>query len=1003
MITESVFHEDKGRGIFALIVVLVLMLCACPGLAYANTNDAASAALNTIKTQAGFQPGKCNWQSWNNPKPAGWTNCKSGCWYFAANVATRMFGSCPSGTSGYTLTNPGNYSQVGQLVDTPSANPSYSGVQDLLKKAYPGDIIQFKGGPSGWGSWQHTAVVESVDGNGVRIYQHADNAHVTSTYYNWNYFYNTYLDFDRYTNYNKGITLYHAKNYDQKYPPKPVYPTPLTISNGVYVIRPVKDLQFCVDIDKGGQENFVNAALFQFACGTNQQFRFTRNNDDGSYTITCVSSGKALDVAGGGADNGTNVAQYAPNGTAAQRWFIEDAGNGRVSLRSKCSNKYLDVKGGSMQNGSNIQIWQSNNSDAQKFRLIEYVEFGALSTSLEDGYYQILSSVDDEYAVDVNAGSIVEKSNVQIEKRSKSESQVFHLTKDKYGRYTISSKVNDSLVFDLLGASLDNGANVALYHDLDGLNQRWILRDCGNGLYAFQNAYTGKYMDLYTGKVSDGGNIGQWIGNSSAAQKFRIVAWVDEFAANKEKADEAVSLINSIGVVTLDSKDAIDSARTAYNALTDDQKALVPAESLDTLEKAEAAYKQAVSEKQDQEAADAKAREDAKAADDVIAAIDDIGDVTSYSGDIIDKARTAYDSLTDDQKALVPAESLAALEDVEAAYAVVVAINGIGKVSLNSKSAIDAADEAYRDLTGRQKALIPDESLERLDLAKIDYQDLVKSEEDKSAHDGGSDQHSSDDASASGGDSGTASDTLITDPDSQTDEKPHPGVDVADGSDISDGIESGISPDNPLDIAVVESDITSSNNDDDQIGSAFGLLRAKGSAKSKSAVKISWKKVPGASAYVVYGNKCGKGNHFQKIKTVKGTSFTQKKLKKGTYYKYLVVALKGDAAIATSKTVHVATKGGKVGNDKSVKVAKKASKGKLTLKKGKTFKLKAKAVAQSKKLKVKKHRAIAYESSNPAIATLNKKGVVKAKAKGKCTVYAYAQDGVCKAVKVTVK
>lgn len=49
------------------------------------------------------------------------------------------------------------------------------------------------------------------------------------------------------------------------------------------------------------------------------------------------------------------------------------------------------------------------------------------------------------------------------------------------------------------------------------------------------------------------------------------------------------------------------------------------------------------------------------------------------------------------------------------------------------------------------------------------------------------------------------------------------------------------------------------------------------------------------------------------------------------------------------------------------------------------------------------HRSICYESSNTKVATVSKKGVIKAKAKGSCTVYVYAQNGTYKAVKVTVK
>ncbi len=52
---------------------------------------------------------------------------------------------------------------------------------------------------------------------------------------------------------------------------------------------------------------------------------------------------------------------------------------------------------------------------------------------------------------------------------------------------------------------------------------------------------------------------------------------------------------------------------------------------------------------------------------------------------------------------------------------------------------------------------------------------------------------------------------------------------------------------------------------------------------------------------------------------------------------------------------------------------------------------------------IKHHRKIAYESDNPEVAVVSKKGVVKAKKKGSCYIYVYAQNGVYKRVKVTEK
>ena len=123
--------------------------------------------------------------------------------------------------------------------------------------------------------------------------------------------------------------------------------------------------------------------------------------------------------------------------------------------------------------------------------------------------------------------------------------------------------------------------------------------------------------------------------------------------------NDAIEKINAIGTVTPDSGDAIAAARSAYDALTDSQKAEV--NNYDTLLAAEARYTDVV------------------AIDGVEKAIDAIGEVTLTSGDAIAAARAAYDALTDSQKAevsnyntLLAAEArLAELEDAaaRAAYA----------------------------------------------------------------------------------------------------------------------------------------------------------------------------------------------------------------------------------------------------------------------------------------------------------------------------------------------
>ena len=204
-------------------------------------------------------------------------------------------------------------------------------------------------------------------------------------------------------------------------------------------------------------------------------------------------------------------------------------------------------------------------------------------------------------------------------------------------------------------------------------------------------------------------------------------------------------------------------------------------------------------------------------------------------------------------------------------------------------------------------------------------------------------------------------------------------------------------------IKAVDKFVTKFKSEDDPKGSVFGLLCARQKTVKKNKITIRWNKLKNAKKYVVYASKCGtkKGSvpPFKKIKTVKKNTFTYSKLKKGTYYKFLVVALdKNNKVVTTSKTVHVVTKGGKNGNDKTVSLNKSS----VSLKKGKTFKIKAKEVPQSKSKKVKRHRKVAYESSNKKIAKVSK-GKITAKKKGTAYIYVYAQNGLYKKVKVTVK
>ncbi len=120
-----------------------------------------------------------------------------------------------------------------------------------------------------------------------------------------------------------------------------------------------------------------------------------------------------------------------------------------------------------------------------------------------------------------------------------------------------------------------------------------------------------------------------------------------------DQAAAVIEKINIIGPVTTESGPAIKDARSSYEALSDEAKALVT--NIQTLSDAEAAYANIEAASGQQEAAAVAADPAAlqQSADQVAAQINAIGPVTSESGPAIAAAEAAYNSLSEEARALV--------------------------------------------------------------------------------------------------------------------------------------------------------------------------------------------------------------------------------------------------------------------------------------------------------------------------------------------------------------
>ncbi len=240
-----------------------------------------------------------------------------------------------------------------------------------------------------------------------------------------------------------------------------------------------------------------------------------------------------------------------------------------------------------------------------------------------------------------------------------------------------------------------------------------LTLDNAQQVYALQSEYDQFYAEIKANLSSE-----------TVAKLNAAVAKIYALEHFDAAVDAVVKKIEAIGKVTVDSEAAIQDARTAYGELTARQQKQVT--NYQTLVDAEAAL--------------ILAKENAaviKSVEDKIAAIGEVSD-TSASKAKIDVARAAYNNLDEALRPSVSnyevltaaearyAELKAAAEDALAAEPVIAQINAIGKVTLESKRQIEAAEAAYAALTESQQALVT--NYETLTAARAAYDALVQGE-----------------------------------------------------------------------------------------------------------------------------------------------------------------------------------------------------------------------------------------------------------------------------------
>jgi hypothetical protein len=91
---------------------------------------------------------------------------------------------------------------------------------------------------------------------------------------------------------------------------------------------------------------------------------------NGFYTIKAAHSGKTAEDQNFSTGNGGNIDQWGAGENANQHWFFEYVGDGYYSVRNRYSGLYLDVSGSNVNNGANIDQWAGTGGANQQWRLV---------------------------------------------------------------------------------------------------------------------------------------------------------------------------------------------------------------------------------------------------------------------------------------------------------------------------------------------------------------------------------------------------------------------------------------------------------------------------------------------------------------------------------------------------------------------------------------------------------------------------------------------------------
>lgn len=321
-------------------------------------------------------------------------------------------------------------------------------------------------------------------------------------------------------------------------PPKPDHlPLPVNgsdddIADGDYLITSLLSEGRCLAYGGNGQSGQNVFLRDYYTWGdTPYYWHLERQVEDDSFIIRS-KGGTILDVNGGpgAAGNGPNIQVWNETGTNAnQRFYIvkSDDGNG-YQLIPKCSGFRVDVDNAGITDGTNVRQYEPNGSYAQRFNLVKYnkPKVNEKSASeVKSAGYVLRSKLSPDKAVVVEKGNPTKLgTNVLLwdyNKTTPDATAVWNLEKQADGSFLVKNQYNNQYM-DVVADGLSDRVNILTWEKHGKPSEQWYVVANGDGTYRFVNKGSGKVVDITGGLTANGTNVQQYLWHGHDAQRFYL-------------------------------------------------------------------------------------------------------------------------------------------------------------------------------------------------------------------------------------------------------------------------------------------------------------------------------------------------------------------------------------------------------------------------------------------------------------------------------------------------